>query len=177
MTPPRSRLRRARKPLLVVHIVASVGLLGAASSSLLLAGMAITDEVEFAEFSYRLISTQAAVFGIPLSFISLFSGIALGKATKWGVLVYRWTVAKLALQVLVILNGALVIGPAVDARLHGDGSELVPAVALSASVAMLAAAVVLTVFKPAGRLRRSPRRQPATRQPSAPVAPNPIAWR
>ena len=177
MTPNRSRLRGARKWLLTAHVVASVGLLGAVSSSLLLALMATTDDAEFAHSSYRLISTQAAVFGIPLSFISLFTGIALGRATKWGVVTYRWTTAKLALQLLVILNGALVLGPTVAARLDGEGSEWGLVAAMSASVAMLLAAVFLSVFKPGGRLRRSPRGTPDRRQPPAPAAPNPTAWR
>jgi hypothetical protein len=147
-------LQRARKPLLIVHIVASVGLMGAVSSGVLIAIAAATGKVD--DDAYELLSLQSAVFGIPLSFASLFSGIALGSATKWGTLRYRWTASKLALQLLVILNGAFVLGPAVSARLDGDGSSWGLAAAEGVSVAMLLAAVVISVLKPWGRLRRTP---------------------
>ena len=117
---------------------------------------ATTDDPDFAHSAYDLIRTQSLVFGIPLSFLALFTGLALGAATKWGVVRYRWTAAKLALLVLVILNGALAIGPTTEARLRGDGSELGLAVVISATVLMLVTSVALSVFKPYGRLRNNP---------------------
>ncbi len=75
MTAIQTRLRPARKPLLALHIVSSVGLLGATSSSLLLALVAATTEdPDLAHSAYDLISTQSLAFGIPLSFLSLFTG-------------------------------------------------------------------------------------------------------
>ena len=157
MTAIQTRLRPARKPLLALHIVSSVGLLGATSSSLLLALVAATTEdPDLAHSAYDLISTQSLAFGIPLSFLSLFTGIALGAATKWGVVRYRWTAGKLALLVLVIFNGALAIGPTTEARLRGDASEWALAVVISATVVLLVASVALSVFKPGGRLRNNP---------------------
>jgi hypothetical protein len=153
-----SASRRARKPLLILHIVASVGLLGAVCSGVLIAVAAATGKVD--RDAYELLSLQSAVFGIPLSFISLFTGIALGRATKWGTVRYRWTAAKLALQLLVILNGAFVLGPTVAARLDGDGSAWFLVFAECGSVALLLAAVVISVLKPWGLLRRTPRRTP-----------------
>lgn len=151
----RPPLRRAHKHLLWVHIVASVGLLGATSSSLLLALIAATTTDDaLARSAYRLISTQSAAFGIPLSLLAIATGVALGVASKWGVLRYRWTTAKLGLVVLVMVNGALAIGPTTGARIDGDGSAWALPIALSATLAMLAGSVVLAVFKPGGRLRR-----------------------
>jgi hypothetical protein len=151
-------MKRYRKPLLLVHIIGSVGLLGATSSSLLLAIVAAsTDDGELAHSAYELISMQSAVFGIPLSFISLLSGLALGPASKWGVLRYRWTAIKLCLLVGVILNGALMIGPTTAARIDGDGSATTLIGAAAASVLMLALSVALSVYKPGGRLRRAAR--------------------
>ena len=154
MTPIRTRLRSARKLLLAIHIVSSVGLLGASSSSLLLALVAATtDDAEFAHSAYRLMSSQSLAFGIPLSFIALFTGLALGAATKWGVVRYRWTAAKLMLLVFVILNGALAIGPTTEARLDGNGSEWALVASVGAQVLMLGSSVALSVFKPGGRLQ------------------------
>jgi hypothetical protein len=143
-----------RKTLVAIHVIASVGLLGATSSSLLLAiTAAATEDARLAHSAYELMSLQSFVFGIPLSFTALLSGIALGLKTKWGVTRYRWTAAKLALTVLVILNGALGIGPTTEARLDGAGSAWALVAIVSLSVLMLGVSTGLSVFKPGGRLR------------------------
>ena len=142
-------MKRFRKPLLLVHVTASVGLLGATSSSLLLAIVAASDRDRDV---YELISLQSAVFGIPLSFIALATGIALGPATKWGVLRYWWTTLKLVLLVGVIFNGALMIGPTTAQRIDGEGSASKLIFAASLSVLMLAVSVGLSVYKPGGRV-------------------------
>jgi hypothetical protein len=143
-----------RKPLLLVHITASVALLGATASSLLLAIVAATD-ASLADSAYELMSLQSLVFGIPLSFIALGTGIALGFASKWGVLRYRWVTAKLVLMLAVILNGALVLGPTTSQRMDGAGSAWGLVLDVSVQAAMLLAANFLSVFKPGGRLRPS----------------------
>jgi hypothetical protein len=149
---------RARRAVVMLHIVSGVGLLGATSATLLLAiNGAATDERTFADSIYRLMSLNSAVFGIPLSMLSLLTGVLLGLGTHWGVLRQWWTTLKLALILGVILNGALVIGPTVaelrDAPMEaGAQNRVVLAAALSA--AMLLTATALSVFKPGGRLRR-----------------------
>jgi hypothetical protein len=144
-----------RKPLLAVHIITSVGLLGSTSASLMLAvTAATTDDAALAGSAYELMGTAGMVFGIPLSFAALISGVVLGLRGRWGVLRYRWTAIKLGLQLAVILCGALLVGPGVAARIDGDGSAWGLVAAVGANVAMLAAATVISVFKPGGRLRR-----------------------
>jgi hypothetical protein len=145
-------LKRFRKPLLLVHITASVALLGATSSSLLLAIVAATDD-ELAHSAYELMALQSLVFGIPLSFLALATGVALGAASKWGVIRYWWTTLKLGLIVLVILNGALNIGRITEQRLDGGGSEWALVGVVTVSVALLLTSVWLSVFKPGGRFR------------------------
>jgi hypothetical protein len=137
-------MKRYRKLLLVVHVIASVGLLGASSSSLLLS---LTGD-------YDIVSRQSQVFGIPLSFIALGTGLALGPATKWGVLRYWWTSAKLVLLTLVIVNGAVLIGPATDRLRDGGGSSALLSAALAGQVLMLGLSVGLSVYKPFGRVKR-----------------------
>lgn len=154
--PRRPALQRARRPLTLVHVVASVGLLGASSSSLLLAiAAASTSDEQLARDAWQLIATQSAVFGIPLSFIALTTGIALGYATRWGVLRHRWTTAKLVLLALTIVNGALVIGPTTAALQDGSRAPWLLAAALAVTDALLLASVALSVWKPGGRLRRT----------------------
>jgi uncharacterized membrane protein len=149
---------RARQTLKTVHIVSGVGLLGATAATLLLALTATTsDDAASAREIYRLMSLQSAVFGIPLSLLALSSGILLGLATRWGVLRHWWTTAKLILILAVMVNGALMIGPSVDELRHGppaEGTEVRLVVAAAGSLTMLLSATALSVFRPAGRLRR-----------------------
>jgi hypothetical protein len=105
--------------------------------------------------SYELMSMFSMVFGIPLSFASLGTGLALGFGTKWGVLRYRWVTAKLLLIVSVILVGALVIGPSEAAMIDGGGGrELVLTLAGGYDVLALCLATWLSVYKPRRRARR-----------------------
>lgn len=154
--------RTVRKSLTLAHVVASVGLLGASSSSLLLALTgAVTSDGQLAADAYRLVALQSAVFGIPLSSIALSTGIGLGLSTKWGLRAHRWTQAKLVLLLLTMVNGAAVIGPTTQALRDGGGAPWLLVAALAVTVAMLATATGLSVFKPGGRRRRPAASTPA----------------
>src|SRR5262245_59713934 len=88
--------RSLRRTILTVHVVASVGLLGACAAIVLInVRAATTGEPAL----YELLSMFSFAFGIPLSFISLISGIVLGLGSKWGVIRYRWVTVKLVLNV------------------------------------------------------------------------------
>ncbi|MDA0169046.1 hypothetical protein OJ998_08110 [Solirubrobacter taibaiensis] len=146
-------MTRYRKPLLLVHVAGSVALLGATASSVLLAIVAATD-ASSAHTAYEVMGMQAFVFGIPLSFTALITGVLLGRATKWRTLTYRWTAGKLGMTLAVILNGSLVLGPTTAQRLEGDASAWFLVAAEGLTVALLLSATSLSVFKPGGRLRR-----------------------
>jgi Predicted integral membrane protein (DUF2269) len=145
----------ARRALLTVHIVASVGLLGDVAAVLAVnIRAASTADPQFASASYDLLAMFSGVFGIPLSFIALLSGIGLGLSSKWGVLRYAWVATKLGLLLSVILVGALVIGPATQDMRSGSGdSEGVLIAAAAWDVVALTTATVFSVFKPGGRRR------------------------
>lgn len=150
---------RARRALLTAHILVSVGLFGDVAGFLAVAIRAAgTDDPEVARASYDILAMFSTYFGIPLSFAALLTGIGLGLGTKWGVLRYPWTMAKLALLLTVILVGALVLGPSVEQMRDGSGGAegriLLGAVW---DLVALATATVLSVFKP-GRARRGSRR-------------------
>jgi hypothetical protein len=137
--------------------MASVGLLGTTSGTLLLALTgAATEDAAFAAAIYRLMASFTVAFGIPLSMLSLASGILVGLGSKWGVLRYWWTTVKLLLILGVIVNGAANIGPTVDA-LRSDpmaaGDQARVAIAAALSVAMLLTATGVSVFRPGGRVR------------------------
>jgi hypothetical protein len=140
---------RTRKLLLTAHIAAAVGLLGDSAGFLAVAIRAdATQDPGFAASLYRLLEMFAMVFGIPLSFLALLLGLALGWGTTWGVFRYPWTMLKLALIVSVILVGAFAISPALDAAQAGTGGHTALILASAWDVLALLTATALAVFKP-----------------------------
>ncbi len=141
-----------------MHIIMSVGLLGDVSAFLVvaIAGTSSADP-SFAGASFDLLAMFSVVFGIPLSFGALITGVVLGLGTKWGVLRYPWVMTKLLLLLSVILVGAFVLGPTVDGLRKGTGSAEGLLIAAAAwDVLVLLIATTLSVFKP-GRRRASRR--------------------
>jgi len=152
----RLRLRpAARRALLTVHIIAGVGLLGDVAAVLAInVRAATTDDPALAAASYELLAMFTVLFGIPLSFAALGSGILLGMSSAWGVVRHAWVTAKLVLLVGVILVGALVLGPGTEAMRTGDGGAEARLIAGSAyDVVALTVATGLSVFKPRRRRR------------------------
>jgi hypothetical protein len=149
--------RTTRRVLLTAHIVVGVGLLGDSAGFLAVALQAATTaDPAFADASRETLQMFSLVFGIPLSVLSILPGVALGLGTKWGVFRYPWVTTKLALQVSVMVVGALVLGPSAE-RDDRDGLLVAGAVY---DVLALTLATTLSVFKP-GRRRGGPRRAAA----------------
>ncbi len=68
-----------RRAVLTFHVIASVGLLGDSAGFLAVAIRAATmADRELAATSYELLDMFSLVFGIPLSFIALATGLTLG---------------------------------------------------------------------------------------------------
>jgi uncharacterized membrane protein len=158
--PPRHLRPKTRRALLSMHVISSVGLLGASSALLLLAiTAASTSDPELAHSAYRFMSMFGFVFGIPLSFSALITGVVLGLGSKWGVLRYPWVTIKLGLLLTTILSGALVIGRVSEQMADGTGgSETQLLVAGAYNVVALVTSTILSIYKP-GR-RRGPARRP-----------------
>ncbi|MCG2620849.1 hypothetical protein LVY72_02850 [Arthrobacter sp. I2-34] len=148
--------RRTLLTLLTAHIVVSVGLLGDSAGFLAVAiRRATSDNPAVVEASHELLGMFALVFGIPLSFLALLTGTALGLGTRWGVFRYPWVIAKLLLIVSVIVVGATVLRPVLAGGAQLDGGTLIAGAAYD--VVALTVATALGVFKPGRTLRR---RQP-----------------
>jgi hypothetical protein len=146
--------RRTRNVVLTVHIVVSVGLLGDSAGFLAVAiRRAVSDDPAFIDAAHDLLGTFALFFGIPLSFLALLTGVALGLGTPWGVFRHPWVIAKLVLIVTVIVVGATVLRPVLsDDTATGDVPLIVGA---AYDVAALATATTLAVFKPGKAVRRA----------------------
>ena len=145
---------RLRRAVLTAHIIASVGLLGDVAAVLAVnIRAATTTDAGLASASYELLQMFSLVFGIPLSFTALITGLTLGLGSKWGVLRHVWVTTKLMLLLSVILVGALVIGPATSEMHNGTGDAETLLIAAAAwDVLALTMATVLSVYKPRRRL-------------------------
>ncbi len=166
----------ARKAILTLHVSVSVALIGVTGSVLIVSLRAAgADSSADAHALYVSAQTLAFALAIPFSLTSLATGLGLGLGTRWGVLRYWWVTGKLALQLAIILTGALVVRPTVQALIDRTdaGAALGAArweltLAGVANLAFAIAAVALAVFKPGGRLHRTtsaregrrPRRRP-----------------
>src|SRR4051812_35275178 len=74
-----------RRALLTGHIITGVGLLGSVAVVLAInIRAATTADTQLAASSYDLLAMLTLLFGIPLSFASLISGVLLGLSSQWG---------------------------------------------------------------------------------------------
>jgi Predicted integral membrane protein (DUF2269) len=142
-----------RKLVLTIHIIISVGLLGDSAGYLAVAIRGATsNDPSIAHASYQILPMFAFVFGIPMSFAALLTGVLLGLGTRWGIVRYPWVTTKLLLIISVIAVGALVLNRGMTAMLSGRGGAEGRLIAGAAyDVVALAAATALGVFKPGGR--------------------------
>jgi hypothetical protein len=157
----------ARKLLLLLHIVVSVGWLGLNVGNLTLAITGLTTDDP---------GTQHAALGamyliggpllIPVSLLALVSGVLLGMYTKWGLVRYRWVLVKLLLTVIAVVLiplsllpglrelSALIAATPAD-RLADTGPLALDMLAAGiVSTSMYVTNAVLSVLKPWGRTRR-----------------------
>ena len=146
-----------RKTVLVVHIAGSVALLGEVWALVVLNTLATTGEIPLARGAYKLMSTLVFAGGIPLSMISLITGILLATTSHWGLLRHFWVMAKLTLLILVICVGMFLFDPGgmAVAPLPSPTMQWGQVAAVSAQVVMLVTATCLSVFKPGKRRSRA----------------------
>jgi hypothetical protein len=152
---------RLRKLALTVHIIASVGWMGADAAFLALAVTGLTtQDVQLAPAAYLAMRLTAWYIIIPLSLASLVTGLIQSLGTKWGLFQHYWIVFKLLINVFanvvllihtqpigrlarVAAEAGLVNGALPEARL-----QLV--VASGGGLLLLLVATSLAVFKPRG---------------------------
>ncbi|MFF4620731.1 hypothetical protein [Nonomuraea jabiensis] len=145
-----------RKTVTVIHVIASVALVGEVWGLVVLnTAAALTKDAGLAHAAYRLMPALVFAGGIPLSLIALISGITLGLTSHWGLFRYYWVAAKLVLLVAVICVGMFLFDPEGMAA-----ATTLPATrqwgqvaALGTQIAMLMTATTLSVFKPRRKLR------------------------
>lgn len=160
---------KLRKGMLTLHLVASVGWIGAVAAYLVLdLQVAASTEPATLRAGYLamdLITTQAIV---PLAVATLVTGLVMSLGTKWGLLRHYWVIVSLvltvfALAVLLIETSTirhyahLAADPATsDEQLRDLGSTLLHSVG---GLVVLLTVMVLNVYKPAGLTRYGWRKQ------------------
>jgi hypothetical protein len=90
---------RLRKLGLTVHIIVSVGWVGAVTAFLLLSLSALASDVAASRAAYLAMDVVGRGALIPLSVGALTSGIVQSLGTKWGLFKHYWVLAKLGLTV------------------------------------------------------------------------------
>ena len=152
------RLPRLRRALLTVHIIGSVGWIGAAAAYLALgiaAGAARDAETVRAAWIAMELTGWFVI--VPLAMSALITGVALSVATSWGLLRHYWVVVSLALTALslgvVLLHMPTVSAMAETARGSEDadvlqlGGEVIHPVL---GLLVLTVITALNVHKPRG---------------------------
>lgn len=164
---------RVRKLVLAVHLVMSVGWIGAVLAYLALGLFARNSEdpqtVRSAWVSMELIGWYVAV---PLAVGSLVTGLVLALGTKWGLFRHYWVLfafvmTSLATTVLVLhmpdVTATAEVARTADAsRLDELGGDLFHSVL---GLAVLLVVLVLNIYKPPGLTRYGWRHQQERRRP------------
>lgn len=167
-----------RKLILLTHIAAGGAWLGL---DLALAALVFTAFIADGAAAASAAVSLAAFATWPLiivSLVALGSGILLGIGSKYGLVRYWWVLVKLVLTVVLATLVAFVLAPGMDAvrglgliALVAGDDPAMPATMLYPPIVSTTAvtfAMVLSVFKPWGRIRRSARAERIT--PAARVA-------
>ena len=159
-----------RKLGLTVHVISSVGWIGAVASFLVLAIVGLSSPyAETVRSAYLAMELTARLIIVPLCLASLLTGIVQALGTPWGLFRHHWVVAKLFINAASTLILVVHMRPitylaarATEAAFAADDfRRLRIQVTIDAGTALLAllVATVLAVYKPKGLTRYGQRRQ------------------
>ena len=173
MTTTRKLSGRARKAVLLVHVLSAAAWLGIDLALGILVVVALsTEDVDTAGIAVQAIDLFAIWPMLGASIVCMISGMVLGVGSKYGIVRYWWVAIKLVMNVGMSLLIAFSLRPGVveaarigERMMAGDPSAVLPPDLMYPVVvapALLLFAYVLSVFKPWGRIRRSA--QPVKRQ-------------
>jgi hypothetical protein len=159
---------RWRKALLVTHVVTSVGWLGAEAVLLVLAiagagwlgGLAGAGGTPTVVYPAAELICLALI--MPLSLTAWLTGLLSALGTRWGLVRHWWVLAKLTSTTVMALLVFVALTPAIRAAADAaatlstqERTQLV--VPPSVACTLLVLNVVLSVYKPWGRLGRASR--------------------
>jgi hypothetical protein len=156
---------RLRKVALTLHVVTSVGWLGAVLAYLALdVTTRVSPEIETVRSAYVAMELVVTHVIVPLALASVLIGTVNAMGTPWGLMDHYWVLVKLVLTVvatLVLLQEAQSVSHLAElAKSSPDprylGSTLVHS---GGGLLILVTALILSVFKPRGLTRYGWRKQ------------------
>jgi uncharacterized membrane protein len=170
---------RARKVMLVTHIIAGGVWLGLdAAFAVLFVTALSTDDPGKAAACYQVLEIVVVWPMLTAGLVSLVSGVTLGLGSRYGLVRYWWVAVKLVINLLFVTLILIGLGPEVHRvadlgrQLAQDPSTDVPvgnlAYPLVVGPALLLTAMLLSVFKPWGRIRGRRQHPRAASRPPGP---------
>lgn len=147
---------KTRRVIVVVHAIAGVAVIGDVWGLALMHWVALgSGSAEVSRTAFRFTTVMVFGGGIPLSFLSLLTGLALVVFGKWS-LRQTWIWVKLVLQLGILATGALFIRPIL---LGVQPADLPPShrdflVLMAVQGTSLIVATTLSIFKPGSRRRK-----------------------
>ncbi|MGP3980405.1 hypothetical protein [Streptomyces sp. KR80] len=170
---------RLRKFALTAHVTSSVGWLGAVVGFLALAIAGLTSQdAQTARGAYLAMEVIGWFVLVPLSLVSLLTGLVQALGTTWGLFRHYWVLFKLLITVLATILllvhmqvASHIAGVAAERSLSsGDlvGMRIQLLADTGAALLVLLVAVTLSVYKPRGLTRYGWRNQQEQRPASQP---------
>ncbi|MET8156946.1 hypothetical protein ABZT47_11270 [Sphaerisporangium sp. NPDC005289] len=144
-----------RKALRAIHVITSVGLLGADAAALTLAIAGWWGAAPMTIYPAAHLIGSAVI--LPLALLSLVLGLALGLLTPWGVLRHWWVLGKLVLNTAGAVLAVFVLVPTLDAAAATALAGHAPADTFGlvensgGATCVLVVITLLSVYKPFGR--------------------------
>lgn len=159
---------RTRKALLVVHIVSAGAWIGIDVVLAVLVFTALgTDDTATRALSLQALELFAIWPMLTAALLALVSGVLLGLGSKYGLLRYWWVAAKLVINILMVALILVSLRPGLyqvadqarELAAGGPDTVVVGDLIFPPIVAptLLLTAVILSIFKPWGRLRKRSR--------------------
>jgi hypothetical protein len=168
---------KPRKALVAAHAVFAACWVGVGLTFVAMSVVAMsTNDIRTTQAVYELM----AAFDITLlpwtNFGTILTGIALSMTTKWGLVRYYWVVAKIAIAVGILVMAFGFLHDALERAAHEaaalaaiggtaaqiSGASEVVLWGFGVALLSLVGALLLSLYKPGGRIRR--------RQPTRPAA-------
>lgn len=163
MTPP------LRKAALTVHVVSSVGWIGAVAAYIALDVAVATSQVaQTVRAAYLAMAMIVGYVIVPLAFASLLTGLVMSLGTKWGLFRHYWVLISLLLTIVataVLLVESMTVGDlagiAASPTTSGDDLRALPSTLVHSvgGTVLLLAILVLNTYKPRSMTRYGWRRQ------------------
>lgn len=146
-----------RKLILLLHVVTSVGFIGAVAAflALVLTGALASDQtIMRAAYVAAGITTWDVI--VPLAWVSLLIGVLQSLTTPWGLFRYYWVIVKLVLSIIAVVvlmlqtqNIAIVAQTALaNQTINGSRPGLI--LHATGGLVVLVVITILSIYKPRG---------------------------